>query len=659
MASHPHLIFPAPIPAPKPKGGGGGGGDIHLPSHERQIERLAPKFEQLQKAFQGESASIQDDPSGAAPEQVIVFEVIGSADRFLTAVRNTSGLNWLAEWADEDIAPDADFFFDTPKKQGDQLSGRLYMVMSDQRAIDQLISLWNGYRQDADVVFDKGLAAWKDLFRSLRDVRRWSVRDRLEETGVLEASREELEHRAETVRFEAELWCRASKQEQAAAYDRIEKVIRQSGGRCVAQHVLPEIAYHGVLGEVPIGAVQEILDRRETELVRVHEVMFFRPVGQAAVLIPDVVETDEYPGDREFPPSHGEPVVALLDGLPLENHRLLAGRLRVDDPDGWAESYPVAERHHGTSMASLILHGELDAHEPPLTRPLYVRPIMRPDPRDWRRPRREHIPDDRLQLDLFHQAVRRIVAGEGDTPAAAPNVRVINVSVGDWTRPFHRYVSPWARLLDWLAYKYGLLFVVSAGNQTDDLVLDPAPLAKTPFLQPSRAEQTIAEQIREDRHRKVYSPADAINALTVGALHLDHSPPTATGRLVDLLDDAKHAMPSPISRIGPGFRGAIKPELLVAGGRQLYDECLRVVDSALNSYRVPPTGTRPPGQCTAAPSTRPGDVSATYYARGTSNAAALVSRAAGSSTKYCSNFGENPVVISCDRNVSEYYSRRS
>ena len=42
----------------------------------------------------------------------------------------------------------------------------------------------------------------------------------------------------------------------------------------------------------------------------------------------------------------GEPLVALLDGLPLTGHRLLDGRLIIDDPDGYEGEYQAQERVH-------------------------------------------------------------------------------------------------------------------------------------------------------------------------------------------------------------------------------------------------------------------------------------------------------------------------
>ena len=121
-------------------------------------------------------------------------------------------------------------------------------------------------------------------------------------------------------------------------------------------------------------------------------------------------------------------------------------------------------------MASLIVHGDMAAPEPPLSRPLYVRPILRPDPRGWR-DSDESVPEDALVVDLVHRAVRRLFdddRGDG-VGAIAPHVAVINLSIGIRDRPFEQTLSPLARLLDWLAWRYSVLFVVSAGNHAGGL----------------------------------------------------------------------------------------------------------------------------------------------------------------------------------------------
>ena len=158
-------------------------------------------------------------------------------------------------------------------------------------------------------------------------------------------------------------------------------------------------------------------------------------------------------GEHPVEPTEVAPIVALLDGLPLQNHALLAGRLLIDDPDGWEPAYAASARKHGTAMASLIVHGDLGHGEAPTRSRIYVRPVLRPDANGD-----ERTPDDVLLVDLIHRAVRRLFDGEGAQAAVAPTVRVINLSIGDEHRLFSRQISPWARLLDWLSWKYGVLF---------------------------------------------------------------------------------------------------------------------------------------------------------------------------------------------------------
>jgi hypothetical protein len=95
------------------------------------------------------------------------------------------------------------------------------------------------------------------------------------------------------------------------------------------------------------------------------------------------------------------PVVALLDGVPLSNHEALRGRLIIDDPDEFDSLYRSPQEHmHGTAMASLILHGDLNnPEEGSLFRPLYVRPVMAPE-REQRSGR-----DRNKFLHLFYQRI--------------------------------------------------------------------------------------------------------------------------------------------------------------------------------------------------------------------------------------------------------------
>ena len=361
---------------------------------------------------------------------------------------------------------------------------------------------------------------------------------------------------------------------------------------------------------------------RDTALVQCEQVQFFRATGQMAAVISDDTRTPDTGGV----PVVGKldmPVVALFDGLPLQNHARLAGRLVVDDPDGLEPQYPAAERHHGTAMASLILHGDLNAGESPLNRRLYVRPILRPDPRDWRTPRPETAPEDQLVVDLLHRAVRRLFEGDGGEPAVAPQVCVVNLSIGIIDRPFDGAMSPLARLLDWLAWKYNVLFVVSAGNHPQKIEFS-VPRAKTAGMLPEDMQANVIRSIAADaRHRRLLSPAEAVNALTIGAIHHDSSPPTPVHRAVQPLVD--QGLPSIINAQGMGYRRSIKPDILLPGGRVILLESLQATTNA--TFEVY-TQSNSPGQRVAFPGSMPGDLNASLYTRGTSNATALASRTA-------------------------------
>src|SRR5437667_183791 len=77
---------------------------------------------------------------------------------------------------------------------------------------------------------------------------------------------------------------------------------------------------------------------------------------------------------------------------------------------------------------------------------------------------------------------------------------------------------------------------------------------------------------REEKRRSSRASAEAINVLTVGAVHSDSSPPAELGRRIDLYRSP--GLPSPVNALGFGFRRMIKPEILLPGGRQLFDEIM-------------------------------------------------------------------------------------
>lgn len=621
MAEYPLLIFPEPARAERAKRGGGGR-KIRIPDARRQTERLVPQFQRLQQAMDRQRLALQNNSLGLQPEQALVLETIGSVDRFINAIKKVPGLEWLGEFDLDEIAPEHGF--EDEKDPQKQLKGHIFLVMTDQRALQELQSLFNNWKQNPETKFSSGLAPLRNAFAHLHTIRPWDAEDRIRDTGLLEDWKDRIEHEQEVVPFEVELWFRddIDRRRQAEIY--LGSVVESLGGKIIQQCVIPQIAYHGVLGSIPIGELSGLLSEiarlRDFRLLQCEDIMHLRPVGQCAIRIPEDLAGLDTIDARQPDLPQGEPVVALFDGLPLTGHRLLDRRLIVDDADGYESAYQARERVHGTAMASLICHGDLDEGGGPSRRPLYVRPIMQPR-RGFDGQSFEAIPEEILPIDLVHRAVRRLYENESNESPAAPSVRVINLSVCDRSRPFDRGMSSWARLIDWLSWKYNVLFVVSAGNHPHDIELN-VPRADLRNLTPKAREKAVIEAIAADtRHRRLLSPAETFNGLTLAAAHADASAPVPTATLIDPF--VLRGLPSTISAQGPGYRRTIKPDILLPGGRQFLSEKMGNVHP--NAILQATFFNRPPGQCVAAPGAS-GEKNRTWHTRGTSNAAALASR---------------------------------
>lgn len=588
---------------------------LHVPSHARQVERLTPQFQTLQSAFEARRLELQVAANNSDPDLVVVFETVGAVSDFISSAERIPGLEWLAGMIDAQVEPDEDFYSTDDATKA--LGGRLFLMGSNRQALNEVVRLWGVYNETPTGDLGAGLSAWKGLFKHLKDVRFWGPQDRLSD-DLRQAWHFRLESGVPSLRFEIEAWCFASAAKNAASSVEIRTLVTELGGQVFDERLIGDIAYLGFLVELPAQGVQRLLDAVPAPLLRSERIMLLRPQGQAVSRVPDTaprLPDTVVPQQR----TSGNPIVAMLDGLPLANHPRLQGRLIVDDPDQWADTYPVAARVHGTAMASLIAWGELDSASGALAAPIYVRPIMRPELGS--NSQVECTPDDRLLIDLVHVSVRRMFEGTPAEPAAAPTVKVINLSVGDGYRPFAGDLSPWARLLDWLSHKYNVLFIVSCGNCSDDLILKVARESLGTMPPEEQAHSSMRALMGLDMHRRLLAPAESVNALTVGASYSDGSVFTTVPGRHTLFPDEGVA---PYSRIGPGFRRAIKPEILLPGGRALYRE--KPVSPAHETHVSGVWGTpQPPGHRVASPPDAVGD---TVYTRGTSNATALATRGA-------------------------------
>lgn len=588
----------------------------HIPTAEKNARRICPKFKVLQETFENRKMHLQQNAEGADPEDVLVIETIGAVEEFYKSVQKIEGFEWLFE-ADDLRDPDEDFYATNKKgeRTNKQLSTRLYLVSTNTTALKNMVSMYDKYVEDQTVSFERGLGKFKDVFKLLREVRYWNAQDRLDGSNFMEdwLNRNEMD---KSINFQIELWYRDNERRRAKAEKDVTDLVETSGGKVLGRCEIADIRYHALLVQVSGEKLREIVYNLEDgSLIQCRDVMFFKAMPQTYFgLETDDEPTEEAGSAGDAPLPTGKPVVALLDGYPMANHEMLKNRLELEDPDGFNDGTYLAElRKHGTEMASLIIYGDMENPREPMDTRLYVRPIMKPNltiPG-----KHEEIPENILLVDLIHRAVKRIFDGEGHSPAAAPTVKIINFSIGDSARKFCGKMSPLARLLDWLSYKYNVLFVISAGNITEQYF--PAGCTLSEFkakIQHDISLDVTRMLLDQQMDYRLLSPAESINNITVGAVHRDGS---------DFLDPESRVNPysclhpAIYTPFGGGFRKAVKPDLVFDGGRMMIDEDFRDGDNLYPSYYK-----RKPGLKVAWPES----VSSYNYDRGTSCTAALVSR---------------------------------
>ena len=612
MPERPLLIFPSAEPVDRTPRTPGFSSVPRPTNVEGQAQRVEEQFAQVQATF------VSDEAGDV--ERVLVMETSDRINGLQRAVRNIEGLEWLAEMDVDDI--DLHDLYD--ENAGKKVKGgRFYLLSSNKQATDSLLGLWNKYQSEKPL--PRGYGKFKDIFSYLITLRRWDARDRLRDTGIWERWKGDYEVKKGTTSFldfEIELHYRKAENKRNNSMEKIRQKIGDAGGQADQSVCIEDIAFHALKAKLPVSCLDEVADlewKMEVSIIGLPPIFddegirYIRPVGQHIEVQGELLE---YPVTKQ-PEPVGDlpPVIALLDGAPLFRHVLLDNRLVLSDPDSYLSDYEPVQQKHGTAMASLICHGDLGrlpAEIKSLPRRIYVRPVMKPKANG-----QEQIPGERFQEDIIELSVREMF--EGGSPQA-PGVRVINLSLGNIDQIYLQEMSPWARLLDWLSFKYSVLFIVSAGNYNDPIQIPDT--ANNNLLSPNN-EKVILGIDKNQRNHRLFSPAESMNSITVGSLQNDSSGELSSNvSAFDPIDDDN--LPAPYSRVGPGYRGAIKPDIFTSGGRLLYDKNPtddRVLDPVITNA--------PPGVRTASPGLLPESLTNTTFQAGTSHAAATVSHAAG------------------------------
>lgn len=592
---------------------------MRFPSRSRQRMRLDVKFNTLAEEMERQHAMIQEDTMGIDPEYVLVFEVVGFIGDFQKAAQK-AGLEWAGEIEEEGYTPDEDFF--QLEKSGERsdkpITQKAFLTITSQRSLQKVMSLWRDYKNSN--AMERGLTAFRDVFSRLKDIHKWGYKERLEDQGFKNLWDLDSHAGNTTSVFEIELWYRNNEESRNKAKQQIKTIIESYGGSIVNEICYPQICYHALIVRCTIDVLRSIIEERN-ELIHTESIMCFHATGQAMDARPSVIEdeTDITNSNNQQVVNTVQPggllptvdsPIALLDGVPLQNHDFLSGRINVDDIFSLEDNAIANSRIHGTAMASLIIHGDLNSQQPMLDERLYILPVMSYNPQYDQ----ETIPQGTDLVDLLHCAIKHIV----DEPNLNNRIRIISLSINDQNLPFFSAISPAARMIDYLSEKYNLLFVICAGNYSDFINISSTTYANFSQLNPAEKQSAVYdERLLKQRNMRILSPSEAINGLCVGATQEDAATlSTPEYRIFPVMD----GYPTTYSRFGGGFLGALKPDCVVSGGREMFQN--------LESDNAP-LNLRPsfyPGRGPSHSVASPVSVNSRQYMNGTSDSAALSSR---------------------------------
>jgi len=244
------------------------------------------------------------------------------------------------------------------------------------------------------------------------------------------------------------------------------------------------------------------------------------------------------------------PLIGIIDSG-VNDHPLLediiAGAIGVPDTLGTADDFG-----HGTRVAGIAVFGDLRGQLAAGTLDRGAR-ICSAKVVD----QHGEFPDRRLTPNQMRDAITRLNAEFG--------CRIFVVALGDRRKIYDGgKVGPWAATLDELVGELDVIIIVSAGN-------------RDAIRSGNRVEQAVTDYpgyLLEPSNR-LCEPAGAMNVVTVGAIsHGNGLGPDVAGnvgvRSITGIDE-----PSPFTRVGPGLRGAIKPDFVDIGGTLVYDPFVR------------------------------------------------------------------------------------
>lgn len=552
------------------------------------------------------------------PERALVLELLGPVAAFETAAQ-ALGLEWLGSVEpnlhdataedDEDEEGDADDQTDSAPQ-----ATIFYLTMPSEHGLRTLLSAWKRFAANQQPNNSDETKLWS-IFSYLKELRTWSAQDRLDPTLARYVKALLTSRPDQLVTVEVDLWFRNERQRRDQALEKLRQLTLEFQGVILDYVEIPEIRYQGVLLKLPGNIALQMIEG-EGGLARLDDIMRIRP--QSAFESEEQEVLQDQPAAIPRPlPSSTKCLAAILDGYPVEQHEALSGRIVIKDVDVSGADVPSSKRVHGTAMASLVIHGDLAGKNMPIDSPVAIIPVLTGETAGA-----ETTPSGKLAIGVIYRALKALVNERQYVSSQLSRVVVVNHSICDTHLPFARASSPWACLIDYFSHYHQLLFIVSSGNINSPIpVQNVGSALQLQQMSADMRDALLISSLRESSGmRGLMCPAETVNGLSVGALHLDDGPPCPPTEL-DPFQGLE--MTSLGSALGLGVNRSVKPDLIVDGGRT----ALGVSTDAKGVIQVHPTRSTIMGHKVARPGLT-GESNRYGLSVGTSDAAALTTRAA-------------------------------
>lgn len=262
---------------------------------------------------------------------------------------------------------------------------------------------------------------------------------------------------------------------------------------------------------------------------------------------------DPSPSDPGRMPDEDDGLACVIDSGVIAGHPMLSNWVLDERDFDSGEDTPADLNGHGTSIAGLVVYGDIaDCIENdewiPRVRICNAK-VLQDDPVFGG----VVFPEQNRIEETIEQAIRHFHKER--------NCRVFNMSIGDDREIYAGGRQfPLAEKLDELARELDVVIVLAAGNRGDLPIPDGCTTR-------NELQQAIRDGLLGDNNQRLCNPARASLAITVGAIARSD----AVSHQNTLVPGSPAGAPAPFTRIGPGYSASetafgIKPEIVAFGG---------------------------------------------------------------------------------------------